>query len=165
MELLKVPIFSELAADYADKGVSIVFFLNFRQTIDELLKIFPDAGIVDGSTIKTRDETVAAFQRNDLRRLLVNCAAGSVSMSLQDLHGDFPRGGLVSPCFSADIMRQIFGRLPRDGGKSHSFYRVLFGAGTIEKKVWAAVRGRLNNLDALMTLTDSDWTPDNLRLQ
>ncbi len=162
VELLKVPIMSELGQDYADKGVSIVFFLNFRQTIDELLKIFPDAGVVDGSTVDTRDITVAGFQANLLRRLIVNCSAGSVSMSLQDLHGDFPRGGIVSPCFSADVMRQLFGRLPRDGGKSHSFYKVLFAAGTIEKKVWSAVRGRLNNLDALMTLSDADWTPDNL---
>lgn len=162
VELLKVPIMTELANDYSSKGLSVVFFVNFRQTIDELAKRFPGIGIIDGSTIKTRSKTIAAFQRNALRKLAVNNKAGGVAMSVQDLIGGFPRAGLVSPCFSAEIMRQLFGRLPREGGKSHSFYKVLFGAGTIEKKIWSAVRGKLNNLDALMTLTDADWTPDNL---
>jgi hypothetical protein len=162
VELLKVPVMAELAQDYESRGLSVVFFVNFRQTIEELAKRFPGIGIIDGSTVKSRDKTIAAFQSNHLRRLAVNSKAGGVSMSLHDLHGGHPRAGIASPCFSAETMRQLFFRLPREGGKSHSFYKVLFAAGTIEKKIWSAVRNRLNNLDALMTLTDADWTPDNL---
>ena len=164
VELLKVPVMTELGETYADRGLSVVFFVNYRQTIEELLKKFPGAGIIDGTTIKTREKTLAAFQSNHLRKLIVNSKAGGVSMSLHDLHGGHPRAGIASPCFSAETMRQLFFRLPRESGKSHSFYKVLFAAGTIEKKIWSAVRGKLNNLDALMTLTDSDWCPDNLPL-
>lgn len=163
VELLKVPIFSELAEDYRAKELSVVFFVNFRQTIDELQKRFPDAGIIDGQT-KNRELNIQSFQQNKMRELLVNCEAGKESMSLHDLCGGFPRAGLVSPCFSASTMRQIFGRLPREGGRSHSFYKVLFAAGTIEENIWRSVRGKLNALDTLLTLSDSDWTPDNLRL-
>ena len=161
IELLKVPVMAELASDYEQKGISIVFFVKFTQTIEELFKRFPDAGVVDGSQkwLKRRDGTIADFQANKLRRLIVNNKAGSVSMSLQDLHGGFPRGGLVSAGFSADELQQIFGRLPRDGGKSHSFYRVLFAAGTVEVNIWRAVKAKL---DAGEALIDSDLAPDNL---
>jgi hypothetical protein len=58
-------------------------------------------------------------------------------------------------------MRQIFGRLPRVVGKSKSFYRVLFAAGTCEVPMHRAVSAKLNNLDAL---NDADLMPENLRL-
>ena len=134
--------------------------MNFSQTIEELFKRFPDAGIVDGIR-KDREQTISAFQRNKLRRLIVNNKAGSVSMSLHDLQGGHPRGGLVSSGFSATELEQIFGRLPRDGGKSHSFYRVLFAAGPIEVKIWKAVKAKL---DSGQALTDADLIPDNLSI-
>lgn len=163
VELLKVPVMAELAEDYDAKGVSIVFFVNFSQTIEALFKRFPDAGIVDGSParMKSRDKTISRFQHNELRRLIVNNRAGSVSMSLHDLEGGHPRGGLVSSGFSAVDLEQIFGRLPRDGGRSHSFYRVLFAAGSIEVKIWRAVKAKL---DAGEALTDADLMPDNLKI-
>lgn len=161
IELLKVPIFSELAEDYYEKGISIAFFVNFTQTIQELAKRFPDAGIIDGKT-KGRTKAIADFQANKSRRIIVNNLAGDVSLSLHDLHGGFPRGGLVSAGFSAPNLTQIFGRLPRDGGRSHSFYRVIFAAGSIEVKVWKAIKPKL---DAGQALVDSDLIPDNLNIR
>lgn len=160
IELLKVPVFEELALDYYAKGMSVVFFVNYRQTIDELFKRFPSARIIDGQT-KNRDEAVEEFQANKIRFLIVNNEAGGLALSLQDLTGFFPRVGLVSPCFSATTMRQVFGRLHRDAGLSPCFYHVIFINGTIEVKVHRAVQPKLNNLDAL---NDGDMEPENLKL-
>jgi hypothetical protein len=164
IELLKVPIAEELGQDYLDKGFSLVWFVNFRQTIDELAKRFPEARIIDGSpeSVKHRDEWVADFQSNRINSLIVNNDAGGACLSMQDLDGDHPRVGLVMPCFSATVMRQVFGRLPRDGGMSGVTYLVLLAAKSIETSIHRALRSKLNNLDAL---NDADLNPGNLMIR
>lgn len=163
IELLKVPVAEELAKDYLAKGFSVVFFVNYAQTITELAKRFPKAGIIDGSPerVAGRDAVVETFQSNDLDTLIVNSKAGGACLSLHDLDGQHPRVGLVFPCFSANTMRQLFGRLQRDGGQSQCFYRVLFANKTVEVRMHRAVQPKLNNLD---TLNDGDLCPDNLPL-
>lgn len=156
LELLKVPIVEELITDDLEKGFSPVVFVNFRQTIDELLLRFPGAGVVDGQT-PDREGVISRFQDNSNRILFVNSEAGGVAMSLHDLHGDFPRSGKVMPCFSATTFRQLVGRLPRDGGKSFCRYQVILAAGTVETKIHRTLTAKLSNLDAL---NDGDLMPD-----
>lgn len=161
IELLKVPIAAEVGQDYLDKGFSLVLFVNFRQTIEELQKLFPAARVIDGSpeSLKLRQESIELFQRNELNILLVNVAAGGECLSMQDLDGLHPRVGLVMPNPSATKMRQLFGRLPRDGGKSAAEYRVLLAAKTVETSIHRSLRAKLDNLDAL---NDADLNPGNL---
>jgi hypothetical protein len=157
IELLKTPIATELANDYLEKGFSVVHFVNFRQTIDVLQAAFPAALVIDGSpdSLRNRDASIEKFQRNECQSLIVNCAAGSEALGLPDLDGLHPRVGLVMPNFSAQSMRQLFGRLPRDGGKSTAHYRVMFANTMIERGMHRAVRAKLNNMEAL---TDADLT-------
>lgn len=163
VEILKVPIFTELGQDYLAKGYSPVFFVNFRQTIDELSKRFPEFPIIDGSaeSVKHRDEYVKTFEANLCPGLIVNSEAGSECLSAHDLDGFHPRVGLVSLSYSATKMRQLFGRLHRDSGKSPAFYRVILANKTVEVKIHRAVSPKLNNLDAL---NDADLSPDNLKI-
>jgi hypothetical protein len=163
IELLKVPIFCELAKDFREKGFSVVHFVNFRQTLEEITKRRGVKAIIDGSPegVRKRDYWRDEFQANRQRELAANNDAGGIGISLQDLHGDFPRIGLVSPGFSATTMKQVFGRLPRDGGKSVAHYRVILAARTVEASVHRALKVKLNNLDAL---NDFDLMPENLRL-
>lgn len=161
VELIKVPVLSELGEDYLATGNSVVLFVNFRETIDELAKRFPNFRIIDGRTLKQRDGYIAEFQANEVPGLIVQNEAGKESMSLQDLDGFHPRVGLVSPCQSANTMRQIFGRLQRDGGLSPCFYRVIFIDKTVEVPVHRSVAPKLDNLDAL---NDGDFEPANLKL-
>lgn len=162
VELLKVPAAAELGQDELDKGRSVVFFCNFSATIAELKKRFPSAGIIDGTpdSLRQRDKWIDQFQANLLNVLIVNCAAGGVALSLQDLLG-VPRTGIVFPGFSATEFRQLLGRLHRDGGKSTAVYKILFAAGTIEEKIWKSLRNKLDCLDALC---DGDLTPENLKI-
>jgi len=161
IELLKLPIAEELGNDYRAKGFSVVFFVNFTETIHQLKGLFPGALVIDGHNVETRDRVLEEFQSNQCRELIVNNSAGGEAMSLQDLDGGYPRVGLLMPCHSATMMRQLFGRLPRDGGKSTAHYRVLFANDTYERQMHRALRAKLNNLDAL---TDADCNPANLIL-
>lgn len=165
LEILKVPLALELCADYLDKGCSVAIFCNFSETIDALSSRLKTDCIVDGRPQHNkrgmRDSCVARFQDNSARVILVNNKAGGICIGLQDLDGEHPRAGLVFPDFSADVMRQVFGRLPRDGGRSHSVYRVLFAAGSVEGGVARALRTKSDNLDAL---TDADLQPENFVL-
>lgn len=162
VEILKVPVFSELGEDYLEKGHSVVFFVNFRQTIDELFKQFPKARIIDGTTEKYRDQWIQEFQSNQVNTLIVTCDAGGVALSLHDLDGRHPRVGLVSPNFSAISMQQVFGRLHRDGGLSLALYRVIFADRTVEVSIYRAVKAKLDNQSAL---NDGDLRPENLEIR
>jgi len=163
IELLKVPVAVELAEDYTAQGISIGIFVNFRSTMEELRKRLDTDCFVDGSPegVKGRERSVDRFQCNDSKLILVNTDAGGVGLTLSDLHGGHPRGGLVFPGLRASGLKQAFGRFPRDGAKSKSFYRVILAAGTYETSMHRNLRGKLNNLDALL---DADLQPDNLRL-
>jgi len=162
IELLKVPIAVELANDYIAKGFSVGIFVNYRQTLVELSQRLNCNDIIDGTiTRNQRQQVIDKFQANNARLILVNSIAGGITLSLHDLSGDYPRGGLVMPNFSATILRQLFGRFHREGGKTKCFYRVLFAAGTVEAQIHRTVAPKLNNLDSL---NDADLMPENLQL-
>lgn len=159
--LLKIPAMVELARDRLDSGYSIGLFCNFRQSLEELSRRL-QCPIIDGTvTGAKRDEIIASYQNNDCRCLALNSEAAGICISLQDLDGNHPRFGLVDPPWSATTFKQLIGRFPRDGGKSTSHFRVLFAAGTVEMKMYSALRSKLNNLAAL---TDGDLRPENLKL-
>lgn len=161
VELLKIPAAIELAQDRLEQGFSVAFFLNFRQSIEEVFRRM-DCPYIDGSvTGRKRDEIIAAYQANEIRAIALNSEACGLSIGLQDLDGEHPRFGIVSPPWSATTFIQLVGRFPRDGGKSKSHFRVIFAAGTVEVKMYHALKTKLDNLDAL---TDGDLQPDNLAL-
>jgi superfamily II DNA or RNA helicase len=163
IELLKVPIAVDLANDYVDKGFSVAIFVNYRATLKELLKRLDTDCFVDGSPEGVRDRWthIDRFQADKRRKIVVNSKAGGVCISLHDIRGEFPRVGLMMPCYSATVFRQVTGRLRRDGGKSKSHYRVMFVANSVEEPQHRALSLKLDNLDAL---NDEDLSPGNLRL-
>lgn len=161
IELLKIPAAVELAEDRLECGYSIGVFCNFRQSVIELARRL-ECGFIDGTvTGPSRDAIIADFQANKTRALVLNSEACGICIGLQDLDGNFPRFGIVSPPWSATTFRQLIGRFPRDGGKSKSHFRVMFAANTIETRMHAALRSKLDNLDAL---TDGDLQPENLKI-
>jgi hypothetical protein len=166
IELLKVPIFVQLTEDANDQGYSVVNFVTFTQTLDELCKRLKTDCRIDGSQVgpagqKRRQHCIDSFQAGRDRRLVANSAAGGICISLHDSVGDAPRIGYVSPCSSAVNIRQVFGRLPRIGAKSKSLYRVVLAAGTREENVHRRLVTRLNQQDAL---NDGDLFASNLHL-
>ena len=160
VELLKVPIFEELASDAIESGNSVVLFLNFRATLDALMKRL--SGLAEISLVYgaqdgfTRSLEIKRFQKNETRICLCMTQAGGTGLSLHDENGEFPRVSLISPSFSAIDLRQALGRVHRATGKSPSIQKIVFANDTVEMGVCKAVRSKLNNIDLI---NDDEMNP------
>lgn len=163
LELLKVPIFKELADDTVADGRSVVIFVNFQRTIDALAEVFRTSCIIDGSPngLKFREINRQRFQDDKERVIIVNAEAGGVGLDLHDVRGEFPREAFHSAGFNAKTVRQATLRVRRNGGLSKSLQRFIFLEGTYDEYVYRSLSRKLNNLDSL---NDRDLIPDNLRL-
>lgn len=157
VELLKLPTVIELVEDYYKENKSVVIFVNFNDSADVLVKklghIYGEDNIAvirGGQSAKARQANIDAFQADQKRIIVVNIAAGGVGVSLHDLNGKHPRASLLCPTWSAIQMIQSFGRVWRQGGLSKSIQTVVYAAETIEEKICARVRSKLNNLSALV---------------
>jgi superfamily II DNA or RNA helicase len=150
IEMLKVPLFVDMVKDGIEAGMSVVVFCNFTETINALSKRLDTPCIVNG-TVKDslRQKYIDAFQTDRIRVILVGIAAGSSGLSLQDLTGKYPRLAIISPSYSAVMMRQATGRVWRDASKTKSIQKIVFVANTVEEKVCDNVNRKLANLDLL----------------
>jgi superfamily II DNA or RNA helicase len=154
VELLKIPIFVELIEEALESNMSIVVFLNFEDSIKALCERFDTNCVIKGSnTDEERQKNIDDFQADKQRLIIVNIQSGGAGLSLHDINGTYPRLALISPCYSAVLMRQATGRVWRDSGKSKSVQKIVFVGNTIEEEVCEKVKLKLENLD---TLNDGD---------
>ena len=161
IELIKVPVYFELAQEAVDENMSVVIFLNFDHTIRELYDRLSEAEIpfgqiIGGQTTDERDLHISRFQNGDARVMLANIKAGGVGVSLHDLNGDHPRLALLSPTFSALDLTQALGRVWRQGGKTKSLQRIVLAAGTVEEHIHKRINNKLANISLL---NDGDLNP------
>lgn len=159
-ELGKVEVLEELAKDAVENGLSVALFVNFSDTLHELERRLKAVTIHGHQSGDERQRSIDAFQENRARIIVVNSQAGGAGIGLHDLTGDHPRIGYVCPTYSAMILKQVLGRLPRAGGKSKALYRLVYAKGTIEEAVCKSVA---HKLEAISTLNDGDlMEPDIL---
>jgi len=156
-ELLKVDLLAELAADYLENGMSVVIFVNFKETMKTLADKLFTYGV---STIhggqksrNERDGAILGFQENVNRVCIANVNAGGVGVSLHDTLGTSPRVALICPTYNAKVLKQVLGRVHRAGGKSKSLQRLVYARGTVEEKVCRSVALKL---EAIGVLNDGD---------
>lgn len=162
-ELLKVPTMVEMIEDWYDEGISPVVFVNFTDTVEAIEKQLAKnrkfdgkiARIVGGQSDKVRQKDIELFQSDDKRIMIANLAAGNAGVSLHDLNGNFARGAILSPSYSAINLLQALGRIHRAEGKTKCIQKVVFAAGTIEEDACKRVQSKLNNLECL---NDGDLT-------
>ncbi len=165
-ELLKVPAMVNWIEDMYNEGVSPVVFINFRETLQAIEKRLSTskyagkiAKIIGGQTQKQRNTEIELFQSDTKRICLVMVAAGSASVSLHDLNGNYPRHTLINPSYSAINTLQALGRCHRANGKTPVIQQFFFASGVeIEEKMRKRVNLRLTNLDSL---NDGDLSLDN----
>ena len=158
-ELVKVPLFIDMVEEGLENGMSVVVFVNFTETLRAISDRLKITCIFDGKTADDeRQKNVDDFQSGKQRVILVNIASGGAGLSLHDIHGLNPRMTLISPSYSAVLMRQSTGRVWRENAKSKSIQKILFVAGTVEVEVCNNVREKLKNLDLL---NDGDLKNEN----
>lgn len=150
IELLKVPLFVDMVNDGLENNMSVVVFCNFTDTISALSERLNTTCIINGAVKDNdRQKSIDDFQSDKERVILVNINAGGAGLSLHDLNGKYPRLALISPSYSAVLMRQATGRVWRDSAKTKSIQKIVFVANTIEETVCDTVNNKLDNLDLL----------------
>ena len=153
VEMLKIPVFEELTRDAYASGNSVAIFVNFRESMDALMKRL--AGLCEirvihgGQTDYERSLQCRGFQNDTARVIISTIQAGGTGISLHDVNGDYPRVSLISPTFSAIDFRQCLGRIHRAGAKSPAVQKIIFAEDSVEMRVCKLVRAKLNNLDLI----------------
>jgi superfamily II DNA or RNA helicase len=159
IELIKVPLFIDMVEEGLENGMSVVVFVNFTETLQALAKRLNTQCVFDGKTKdEIRQQNVDDFQSGKEKVILVNVASGGAGLSLHDIHGLNPRLALISPSYSAVLMRQATGRVWRENSKSKSVQKIVFVADTVEEAVCKNVQEKLKNLDLL---NDGDLDYEN----
>jgi superfamily II DNA or RNA helicase len=155
-ELLKVNSFIDLASEAYENGRSVCIFVNFVDTLraiySRLVKKFGAklvSKIHGGQKSSDRDIEIAKFQSDVSRFMVSNIQAGGVSVSLHDLNGNYPRVSYISPTYSAVLLRQVTGRIHRNGGMTDCLQYIVFCKGTIEETVCYKVSGKLKSMDLI----------------
>jgi len=154
IELLTVPVFEELVRDSNAQGYHCAVFVNYRRTVEELCKRLKTQCRIDGSQIgeagaRRRAGCIADFQADKEPNIVCSIPAGGITVSLQDVRGQFPRMGYVAPCYDAKQFRQVMGRLRRATGKSTAFYRVVLIDKTPQVRTHKALSKKLDCIDAI----------------
>jgi superfamily II DNA or RNA helicase len=154
LELLKVPDLVSLAEDYAQTS-KVVIFVNFRETLAALADKLPfdHVATIHGDTDEAeRFRIQQAFQANEIPVLVVMSQAGGTGMSLHDPTGTVERTALISPGWCPVTLRQVTGRVHRDGGAFSQQLFVFFESGAEAD----AARSTDRKLDRLDLLNDAD---------
>lgn len=98
IELLKVPIFHDLAKEALDCGYSVVIFVNYIETMEHLCNLLNTACVIHGQqNLEERDHNIKEFQSNASKIIISIIQAGGVGISLHDIHGGHPRMSIISP--------------------------------------------------------------------
>lgn len=162
LELLMVPGIVEMARNAIEEGHSVPIFVNFRDTLEAIAGRLETPCILHGDiSPEDRDRYIKKFQSDERRAIVCISELGGVGLDFHDLLGRYPRYALVLPGYRAVTLKQVFGRVHREGGKTKSFQRVLFPATKLGRRIHSTVSAKLNNLDSL---NDGDLQPENLRI-
>ena len=150
IELLKVPIFQDLAQEALDNGYSVAIFVNYRETMDQLCAHLETSCVIHGDqTLEERTGNIADFQENRSRKIISIVQAGGVGVSLHDLHGHHPRMSIISPSWSGQDLVQVLGRIHRARALTPAIQKIVYCAKTYEEKICELVKSKIRNLSAI----------------
>ena len=150
IELLKIPIFNELVNYHINNGKSIVIFVNYTETIIQLSKLLNTNCIVYGKqTMKIRKENIEKFNNDTERIIICNIKSGSHGLSFHDLHGNYPRISLISPCWSATDLIQCLGRIYRMDVKTETEQYIIFSNCENERRIQKNIKDKINSIGLL----------------
>ena len=119
------------------RAPTIVFY-QFQAEYDALRQRYPHAGTVDD---------IDLWNRGDLEVLLLHPAAAGHGLNLQ--HGGHHVVFLSLP-WSLELYEQAIGRLHRSGQQHPVWCYVMLMEGTVDEKMWTALRNKRSVSDAAL---------------
>lgn len=148
-ELMKVPIISELVEDAIEEGKSVVVFMNFNDSIEELAVTLKTDCVITGDNPEERQQFIDKFQKNESRVIICNSQAGGEGISLHDTDGKYPRISFIVPSWSAMATKQCLGRIARAGAKSKCIQKILYCSDSIEETVVGLIKQKISNINMI----------------
>jgi superfamily II DNA or RNA helicase len=150
IEILKIPIFVDIIRDSFENQKSVVVFVNYIETLDQLCYIFKTTCVIrGGQTIIERNLQIDRFQNNKSNIIICMISSGSVGISLHDIHGGFPRESIISPTWSGWELKQILGRVHRAGGITPSVQKIVYCANSYEQKICDIIKIKLSTISGI----------------
>jgi superfamily II DNA or RNA helicase len=152
IEHLKIPIFIDLIEKYFECGKSVVVFVNYLKTVSSIVKHFTKKQIdceciIGEQTLEERTDAINRFQNNTTKIIICIMGAGSESISLHDIDGNYPRVSLISPSYSSKDLCQALGRIYRSGTKSHVEQKIIFCDHDIERNMCEKLKDKIKFLN------------------
>ena len=150
VEMLKVPIYMDLAQEGLDSNYSVVIFVNFSATLEYICHHMKTSCIIrGGQSLEERQKHIDDFQANRAKLIVVMIQAGGVGVSLHDLHGGHPRMSIISPTWSGQDLKQVLGRIHRAGSKTPAIQKIVFVKDTEEENICSLIKKKLTNIQAI----------------
>jgi superfamily II DNA or RNA helicase len=163
IELLKVPIFVDLAQEAIDNGYSIAIFVNYHDTMNHICQQLNCNTTISGlQNLDERQQCINDFQSNKKKVIVAQITSGGVGVSLHDIHGGHPRMSIISPTWSGIQMKQALGRIHRAGSKSAALQRIVYCAKTYEDEICKLINAKLKTM---ASINDGDLTTPNIPVE
>lgn len=150
IEQYKIPTMIELINEFLEENCAVAVFVNFNQTLQRLSEEFKTDCLIHGD--QSRDErqnNIDAFMSDQSHIIIANLRSGGTGISLQDLHGNYPRASIISPSWSAQDIIQALGRVHRANGKTKVRQRIVYCSGTIEEDICKNIKQKIKNISAM----------------
>jgi len=149
IEILKIPIFLELAEDALENNYNVAIFVNYHETLEHLaFQLDTDCFIHGKQSLDERIQCINEFQNNEKKIIISNIQAGGVGVSLHDLYG-VPRMSLISPTWSGQDLVQCLGRIYRAGSKTPAIQKLVFVADTYEDTIADIIKKKMINISGI----------------
>lgn len=149
-ELVKIPIIQEMIEDALHENMSVAVFLNFTESIKSLSSRLNTSCIIWGNqNSEDRQKNIDDFQSDSSRIIICNMRAGGVGVNLHDLNGNHPRMSIISPSFSAYDLKQVLGRVWRDGAKTKAIQKIVYISDTPEERICKVIEDKFRNFDLI----------------
>ena len=163
IEMYKVPIMLDLIREGIDNNYSVAIFVNYRDTMDCLCHYLETGCVIcGGQSLDEREYNIKQFQDNREKIIIAMIQAGGVGISLHDIHGNHPRMSVISPTWSGQDMKQVFGRIHRANSQTPAIQKLVYCAGTYEDSISALINIKLKNISGI---NDGDLVGDEIPVE
>lgn len=141
----------ELIRDLAEARPQVLIAFNWQHQKNQLLKLLPNAAVIDGSVSHTRrTHVVAEFQKGHIPQLLIHPRSGAHGLTLTAGHATI----WASPTYSSEEFTQFNRRIYRSGQTKKTETLLICAERTIEQTVYNKLQGKLDRMNNLMSLFD-----------
>jgi superfamily II DNA or RNA helicase len=158
IEILKIPIFVDLVAEYLENNFSVVVFVNFVETLEILSKELKINCICYGEiSNKLKEKNISDFLEDRSRVIICTIGTCGESISLNDKYGRFKRVSLINPQWSSIKLIQACGRNSRIDSVSQSLNVIVYANTPMEKLMCNKIKDKCSLYNQL---TDADLSYD-----